>query len=211
MVQIRKKRIHSLTLSFYDSFLILSEYLSASFQTRSLSNRHGFHRKNTPPAFLPEEKKSSLTGHLLCQERIKTLDPRCHRASRQKPCPSRDTSIPGKWCLPAMSQNTLCKARPQRSIWQSVSHLTFCTASSLQRHDCYQLLRFWWWNFRNYVTRPPVWYSASAVRMSAGQHWTKYRWNRPVPGRDQVRWPVAGAPSLTVCASNFVEIVLLPW
>ena len=51
-----EKYIHSLTLSFYDSFLIFSEYLPASFQTRSLLNRHGFHRKNTPPAFLPEKK-----------------------------------------------------------------------------------------------------------------------------------------------------------
>ena len=31
------------------------------------------------------------------------------------------------------------------------------------------------------------------------------------PGQDRGRWPVAGAPPVPVCASNSVEIILLPW
>ncbi len=112
-----EKRILSRTLSFYDSFLILSEYLSASFQTRSLSNCHGFHRKNSS-GISARGEKTPLTGHLLCQGRIKTLDPRYHPLGGL----SRENSKP---CISSHS----VKFHPVVDLQKAGQHLRACRSS----------------------------------------------------------------------------------
>lgn len=117
-----EKRILSRTLSFYDSFLILSEYLSASFQTRSLSNCHGFHRKNSS-GISARGEKTPLTGHLLCQGRIKTLDPRYHPLGGL----SRENSKP---CISSHS----VKFHPVVDLQKAGQHLRACR-SPWTRHE----------------------------------------------------------------------------
>ena len=120
---------------FYDSFLILSEYLSASFQTRFLSNRHGFHRKNTPPAFLPEKKKIS-------PDRTHALSGTNIIPWSAVPPWFTTEAVPLEGYQHPRQMTSACNVaeyscakhiwlRPQHSIWQPVSHLTLCTAGSL--------------------------------------------------------------------------------
>ena len=79
-------------------------------------------------------KKTSLTEIYFLSRTNKTLIRGATLIHGMTRALSRYLHIPGKWRLPATSQNTLWNhiwLRPQRSIWQLVSYLTLSNAGSL--------------------------------------------------------------------------------